>query len=162
MVEGTPVGYGVLCESGVDNTISGASNGDVEGVRDWMACCNPPVAVDSVPFRTTVSWRVMVMAVSVKSALQPWSQIWAMGMRKLDARFGKMCAWWADFGRPGIRRVSVCVLVTIAPFGREIWILLLLEIGVTSSRSWDTLKKIPVAPVSIIIGGEGPDCVDLI
>jgi hypothetical protein len=35
------------------------------------------------------------------------------------------------------------------------------DVGVTSSRSRDTLKKCPVAPVSIIVGGEGADCVEL-
>jgi hypothetical protein len=38
----------------------------------------------------------------------------------------------------------------------------LCDVGVTSSRSWDTLKKCPIAPVSIIIGGEGADCVELL
>jgi hypothetical protein len=39
--------------------------------------------------------------------------------------------------------------------------LVLCDVGVTSLRSRDTLKKCPVPPVSIISGGEGADCVEL-
>jgi hypothetical protein len=53
---------------------------------------NPPVAVDRVLVRNTVSWMVMATAMSVKSALQPWAQSCAMDRRQLDARLGKMCA----------------------------------------------------------------------
>jgi hypothetical protein len=40
--------------------------------------------------------------------------------------------------------------------------LVLGDVGVTSSRSQETLKKCPVAPVSIIVGGEGADYVEII
>jgi hypothetical protein len=50
---------------------------------------NPPVAVDRVSVRTTVSWRVMVAALSVKNILQPWAQSWDMDIRELDVRLGK-------------------------------------------------------------------------
>jgi hypothetical protein len=49
---------------------------------------NPQVAVDRVPVRTMVSWRVMVMALSVKSALQPWAQSWVMHNREVDMSVG--------------------------------------------------------------------------
>jgi hypothetical protein len=68
---------------------------------------NPKVAVDCVPVRTTVSWRVMVISLLVKSDVQPWAQNCAMGRRELDARMGKTCAWRAERGRPGIRRLPV-------------------------------------------------------
>jgi hypothetical protein len=77
------------------------------------------VAVDRVPVRTTVSWRVIVMTVPVKSALHPWAHSWAMDIRELDARLGKTCAWRAGSGMPGIRRFPVCVMVITAPLGRE-------------------------------------------
>jgi hypothetical protein len=36
------------------------------------------------------------------------------------------------------------------------------DVGVISSSSRETLKKCPVAHVSIIVGGEGEYCVELI
>jgi hypothetical protein len=68
---------------------------------------NPPVAVDRVPVRTTVSWRVMGTALLVKSDGQPWAHSCAMDMREFDARLGGMCAWRAEMGRPGIHRLPV-------------------------------------------------------
>jgi hypothetical protein len=53
------------------------------------------------------------------------------------------------------------VLVIVAPSGRETWMLVLGDVGVTSSRSRETLKKCPVAHMSIIVGGEGAECVEL-
>jgi hypothetical protein len=50
----------------------------------------------------------------------------------------------------------------VAPLGRETWMLVEGDVGVTSSRSRDTLKKCPVAPVPIIGSGEGSNCVELI
>jgi hypothetical protein len=55
----------------------------------------------------------------------------------------------------------VRVLVIVVPPGRETWMVVLGDVGVTSSRSWETLKKCPITPVSIIIGGEGADGVEL-
>jgi hypothetical protein len=40
-----------------------------------------------------------------------------------------------------------CMLVMMAPSGRETWMLLLFNVGVISSRSQETFKKYPVAPV---------------
>jgi hypothetical protein len=56
---------------------------------------NPPVSVDRVPVRMTVSWRVMVMVtvLLVKSGVQPWANMCVMDRRELDARLGKTCAW---------------------------------------------------------------------
>jgi hypothetical protein len=34
MVEGNPVGYGVVCEGGVEHCINGANDGGIEGVED--------------------------------------------------------------------------------------------------------------------------------
>jgi hypothetical protein len=68
---------------------------------------NPPVAVDSVPVRTPVSWRVMVTVLLVKSAVQPWAQSCAMDRRELDVRLGGKCDWQADRGRKGICRLPV-------------------------------------------------------
>jgi hypothetical protein len=39
MVEGNPVGYGVMYEGDVEYSFDGASDGGVEGVRYLMACC---------------------------------------------------------------------------------------------------------------------------
>jgi hypothetical protein len=66
-----------------------------------------PVAVVRVPVRTTVSWRVMLAALSVKRDVQPCAQSCAMDRRELDARLDKTCAWWAERGRPGIYRLPV-------------------------------------------------------
>jgi hypothetical protein len=57
---------------------------------------NPPLAVDRVPARTTVSWRVTVKVLLVKSDVQPWAQSFAMDRRELDARLGKTCDWRAE------------------------------------------------------------------
>jgi hypothetical protein len=130
-------------------------------VGSGLSVHNPSRAVDRVSAKTTISWRLVATLIFVNSALQPWAQSWAMGMRELEAMFRKTCARRADFGRPGIRMFPVCVLVMMAPSGRETWMLLQVDVGVTSSRSWDTLKKCPVAPVSIIDDGEGAYNVEL-
>jgi hypothetical protein len=43
----------------------------------------------------------------------------------------------------------------VAALGRETWMLVEGDVGVIASRSRETLKKCPVAPVSIIVGGGG-------
>jgi hypothetical protein len=53
---------------------------------------NPPVAEDLVPVRTTRPRSVMVTALLVKIAEQPWSHSWPMERRKLDCREINMCA----------------------------------------------------------------------
>jgi hypothetical protein len=68
-----------------------------------------------------------------------------MGMMELETR--------ADFRIPGIWRFPMCVLAMMALSGRETWMLLLFDVGVTSLRLRDTLKKCPAAPVSIIVSG---------
>jgi hypothetical protein len=126
-----------------------------------MRVHNQPVAVECVPVRTTMSWRVMVTAVAVKMAWHPWAQSWAMESNELAARFGKTWAWRAERGRPGMRILPVCVLVMMVPSGRETWMMVLFVVAVALSRSLDTFKKWPEAPVSIMMGGEGTDSVEL-
>jgi hypothetical protein len=52
--------------------------------------------------------------------------------------------------------------VMVAPLRRETWMLVEGDMGVTSLRTQETLKKCPVASVYIIVGGEEGDCVELI
>jgi hypothetical protein len=49
----------------------------------------------------------------------------------------------------------------MVPSGRETLTLVFLEAGTMLSRSIKNLKKWPVAPVSIIIGGEETELVEL-
>jgi hypothetical protein len=79
----------------------------------------PPVVVDHVPVRMTVSLRVMVTAVLVNMALQPWAHSCEMESSEWEARCGNTCACRADSGMPGILRLPVWVLVMMVPSGRE-------------------------------------------
>jgi hypothetical protein len=121
----------------------------------------PLVAVDRVPVMMTVSLRVMVTSMLVNKALHPWAHSCAMERREWEARCGNTCAFRAERGMLGILRCPVCILVMMVPSGRERLMLVCLEVGTMLSRSVETLKKWPVAPVSIIIGGEETELVEL-
>jgi hypothetical protein len=121
----------------------------------------PPVAVDRVPVMMTVSSRVMVTAVLVNTALHPWAQSCVLERREWEARFGNTCDFRAESGLVGILRFPVWVLVMMVPSGRETLMLVCLDVGTILSRSVETLKKWPVAPVSIMIGGEDTELVHL-
>ena len=54
-----------------------------------------------------------------KSALQPASHNFPMDRRDPDLREGKMCAWVACFGSPGMLRCATCVEIMLVPFGRS-------------------------------------------
>jgi hypothetical protein len=122
---------------------------------------NPPVAEDLVPVRTTRSQSVMVTALLVNIAEQPWSHNWPMERSELDCREGNIFSKRAEAGRLGIWSKPVCVLEMVAPSGRVT--AMLSAVTAMESRVLDVLKKWPVAPVSIIVvgfvGGEGVDCV---
>jgi hypothetical protein len=100
---------------------------------------NPPVAEDLVPVRTTRSRRVMVTALLVNIAEQPWSHSWPMERSELDCREGNMCAKRAKAGRPGIWSKPVCVLEMVAPSGRVTE--MLSAVTAMASRVLDVLKN---------------------
>lgn len=52
-----------------------------------------------------------------KVAVHPWSQRTPMEMREPEARVGKMCAWRAESGRPGMVSSAVWVDVMVLPSG---------------------------------------------
>ena len=52
-----------------------------------------------------------------KVAVQPWSQRTQTEMREPEARVGKMCAWRAERGRPGMASSAVWVEVMVLPSG---------------------------------------------
>jgi hypothetical protein len=121
---------------------------------------NPPVADDLVSVRTTRPRSVMVTALLVKIAEQPWSHSWPMERSELDCREGVMCAKRAEAGRPGVWSKPVCVLEMVAPSGRVM--AMLYAVMAMASRVLDVLKKWHVAPVTIMVvgfvGGEGVYC----
>jgi hypothetical protein len=55
----------------------------------------------------------------------------------------------------------VWVLVMMVPSGRETLMCVFSEVGIMLSRSVETLKKWLVAPVSIIMGGEETEFLEL-
>jgi hypothetical protein len=68
-----------------------------------------------VPVRMTRSLSVMVTALLVNIAEQPWSHSWPMERSELDCREGNMCDKRAEAGRPGICSKLVCVFEMVAP-----------------------------------------------
>jgi hypothetical protein len=81
-----------------------------------------------------------------------------MDRRKWDCKDEKTWARQADKGRPGTGRVPVWVLLMWASFGRLT--AMPFVVGLIPRRLIDILKKCPVAPESIIIGGEGEDMLE--
>jgi hypothetical protein len=118
----------------------------------------PFVALDLVPVSITMSSRVMVTLECVKTALQPWSHSWPMDKREWESKDGKTWARQADNGRPGTGRVPVCELRMRAPSGKLT--AMPFRVGLSPRRMLEILKKCPVAPESIIIGGEGEDILE--
>jgi hypothetical protein len=76
-----------------------------------------------------------------------------MERSECECNEGNTWAQHADNGRPGMGSMPVCVLLMWAQSGRLT--AMLVVAGVSAMRSLVTLKKCPVAPESIIIGGEG-------
>jgi hypothetical protein len=118
----------------------------------------PFVALDLVPVSITRSSRVMVTLEWVKTALQPWSHSWPIDKREWESKDGKTWARQADNGRPGTGRVPVCELRMRAPSGKLT--AMPFVVGLSPRRMLEILKKCPVAPESIIIGGEGEDILE--
>jgi hypothetical protein len=83
-----------------------------------------------------------------------------MERSECDYKDGKTWARQADKGRPGTGRVPVWVLLMRAPSGRLT--AMPLFVGLSPRRLLEILKKCPVAPESIIIGGEGVDILELL
>jgi hypothetical protein len=81
-----------------------------------------------------------------------------MERREWDCKEGKTWARQADGGRPGTWRVPVWELRMRAPSGRLT--AMPFVVGLSSRRLLEILKKCPVAPESIIIGGEGVDILE--
>jgi hypothetical protein len=81
-----------------------------------------------------------------------------MDRREWDCKDGKTWARQADGGRPGTGRVPVWELRMRAPFGRLT--AMPFVVGLMPRRLLEILKKCPVAPESIIIGGEGEDILE--
>jgi hypothetical protein len=118
---------------------------------------NPPVAEDLVPVKTTRPRSVMVTVMLVKMAEHPWSQSWPMERNDLECREGNMCDKRAEAGMLGILSKPVCELDMVAPSGR---VMAMLSVAMeTASRLFKTLKKWPVALVSmtvvVFVGGMG-------
>jgi hypothetical protein len=81
-----------------------------------------------------------------------------MDRREWDCKDEKMWARQADGGRPGTGRVPVWELRMRAPFDRLA--AMPFGVGLMPRRLLEILKKCPVAPESIIIGGEGEDILE--
>jgi hypothetical protein len=101
----------------------------------------PPVAVDRVPVMMKVSSRVMLAAVSMNMALQPWAHSCEMERSEWEARYGNTCACQVDSGMLGILKLPVWVLVMMVPSGRETLMRVFSDVGIMLSRSVETLKK---------------------
>jgi hypothetical protein len=118
----------------------------------------PFVALDLVPVSITRSSRVMVTLEWVKTVLQPLSHSWPIEKREWDCKDGKTWARQADSGRPGTGIVPVCELRMRAPSGKLT--AMPFVVGLIPRRLLEILKKCPVAPESIISGGEGEDILE--
>jgi hypothetical protein len=132
--------------------LDGAARGVVGGSRGSRVQ-RPLVALDMVPVSRTRSSRVIVTTLWVNTALHPRPHSCPMDRREWDFKDGQVWARQADKGRPCTGRVPVWVLLMWAPPGRLT--AMPFVVGLIPRRLPEILKKCPVAPESIIIGGEG-------